>query len=456
VKFTDSSQGETLYATTTVRAEEDCALRVRGCSLIVAFLAGFGTPFTVNVVGEMPVGEIFLFGVAAYGLLYIAIERRRPGRLSSSSPFRLLLFCQGIAFTGYILADLVRESSTHDLMRGWARMIFLAIDIFAVAFLFGISQSNILALAGFGIAIGTCVKTFLFGALFDDIWKFGYGGPLTVLVLIISPYFSLALLPIAIGGIGVLHLALGFRSLGAECLILAVLLVVMRFPPRARLWLLPGFMMIALCGAAFSYLRHQGDGEANRSTRSNVERSAMMAAAWEAFTQSPIIGQGSWFSKSQVMNRFVDLRTEYAQDAEVGGFTTDDAEEGITLHSQILVGLAEGGVLGGCFFVLYGLCLMWTIYFCVFQRPLDPLSGLYLLVLIAAVTALIFSPFSGAHRENIAVATGIFLICWHESKRLSNPGVNATSTAMFYHTGLERCCALGGMNRSLHYTHTGS
>lgn len=444
----DSSQGETLHATTSARAE-DCAPRVRGWSLIVAFLAGLGTPFTVNVVGEMPVGEIILFGVAAYGLLYMAIERRRPGRLSSSSPFRLLLFCQVIAFTGYVLADLVQGSSPHDLMRGWARMIFLAIDIFAVAFLFGISQSNIVALAGFGIAIGTCVQTFLFGALFDDVWKFGYGGPLTVLVIVISPYFSLTLAPIAIAGIGCLHLALGFRSLGVECLILAVLLVVMRFPPRARSWLLPGFMVIALCGAAFSYLRHQGDGETNRATRSNVERSAGMAAAWEAFIQSPIIGQGSWFSKSQVMNRFVDLRTEYAQDAEVGGFTTDDAEEGITLHSQILVGLAEGGVLGGCFFTFYGLSLIWAIYFCVFQRSVDPLSGLYLLILIAAVTSLIFSPFSGAHRENIAVATGIFLICWRESERLSNPGVNPTTTAIHYHAGIARC-ALGGMNRSPH------
>lgn len=387
---------------------------LRGAFAAIAFVAGLTTPFTVNLVGEMPIGEILLFGVAFYCLCYMIMERRWPVPLLGERPFQILMCCQMIAFFGYVMSDLYRGSDPHDFMRGWARMIFLAVDLLATSFLFGISSVNFVLMGGVGVALGLCAFTTFVGPLFGDYWKFGYGGPLTVLLVVIVPNISMSLTPLAVAAMGCLHLALGFRSLGAECLLLAVLLLVLRFPPRTRSFVLPVLVVGAGAAAAVFYLSHQGEAEGNRATRSNVERSAMMTAAWDGFAGSPLVGQGSWFSKSSVMTHFVDLRTQWASEAGIGGFDTEDNSETVTLHSQILVGLAEGGILGGCFFIVYGLNIVWAIGFCVLRRPLDKVSAIYLLVLVASLSNLFFSPFSGAHRENIAVAAGVVLVCWQQ------------------------------------------
>ncbi len=408
----------------------------------IAFFAGLTTPFTVNVVGEMPIGEVLLFGVAFYCLCYMIMERRWPVPLLAQRPFQILMFCQFVAFLGYVMSDLYRGSDPHDLLRGWARMIFLAIDLLATSFLFGISSVNFVLMGGVGVALGLCLFTTFVGPLFGDYWKFGYGGPFTVLLVVIMPNLSMALTPVAVAAMGCLHLALGFRSLGAECLLLAVLLVVLRFPPRTRSFVLPVLVIGAAAGAALFYLSHQGAEEGSRATRSNVERSAMMTAAWDGFAGSPLIGQGSWFSKSDVMTHFVDLRTQWASEAGIGGFDAEDSSETVTLHSQILVGLAEGGILGGCFFVVYGINIILAIGFCVLQRPLDKVSAIYLLVLVASLSNLFFSPFSGAHRENIAVAAGVVLVCWQQwrearelrdrqdPRRSSSPGWRSMGNAV--------------------------
>ena len=152
------------------------------------------------------------------------------------------------------------------------------------------------------------------------------------------------------------------------------------------------------------------------STASSRDRSAMMRAAWDGFAGSPFVGQGSWFSRSNVMDNFLALRTEQARDAGVGGFATDVVEEGLAVHSQMLVALAEGGILGGCFFLFYGASLLWALGFCILQRPLDRLSPLYLLTLASALANLLFSPFSGAHRVGIAIAVGLVLLLLQERR----------------------------------------
>ena len=90
------------------------------------------------------------------------------------------------------------------------------------------------------------------------------------------------------------------------------------------------------------------------------------------------------------------------------------------MHSQVLVSLAEGGILGGCFFLLYGVTLLWAIGYCILQRPLDRLSPVYLLTLASAFSNLLFSPFSGAHRVGIALAAGLVLLLAQE-RRGSRP-----------------------------------
>ncbi len=377
----------------------------------LALWAGVAAPFTVNLVGQMPLGEIVLLGAGALAVCSLALTHRWPSPLLASRPLFWMFGALVVSFAGYVVADLWRGSAGNDLVRGWARLAFLAGDLWAMAFLFGVTPRAFLALQ-LGLAEGAALEVKLHGALFDDYWKFGYAMPVTVFLLLVSPRLGRWAAALAAAGIGCVHLALSFRSLGAECLLVASLLVLVNLPRRTRGVLLPVFVAAGVAAFGLVHLRNQGEENADRATRSNVERGAMMAAAWEGFTGSPVIGQGSWFSRSEVMNRFVDLRTARAEDAGIGGFATDEADEGITLHSQILVSLAEGGILGGTFFFAYAGTVLWALWHVAVRRRADGFSPLYLLILAGALSNLLFTPFSGVHRVHIACAAAVALLCW--------------------------------------------
>ena len=157
-------------------------------------------------------------------------------------------------------------------------------------------------------------------------------------------------------------------------------------------------------------------GDSHRATRSDVSRSSMIIAASQGFLSSPLIGQGSWFSRSPVWDNFMSIRAKAAKAAHVGGFP--EANEGpgaVAIHSQILVALAEGGVFGGSFFVAFGIALSAAIYRLVFVQRSDRFTGIYLLILLSALGNLLLSPFSGAHRVYIAIACGLVLYLKRET-----------------------------------------
>ena len=139
----------------------------------------------------------------------------------------------------------------------------------------------------------------------------------------------------------------------------------------------------------------------------------MLSAASEAFLASPLIGQGSWFSNSKVMDRFVEIRAENAREAGVGGFADDDGET-MAIHSQMLVGLAEGGLAGGCFFAAYGGFLLWGLWWVAATRRWNRLTGVYLFLLLSGLLNLCFTPFSGVARVDIAATVGALLMLWRE------------------------------------------
>ena len=129
-------------------------------------------------------------------------------------------------------------------------------------------------------------------------------------------------------------------------------------------------------------------------------------------------------------NCFVEIRAENAKEAGVGGFGDDDGET-MAIHSQVLVGLAEGGILGGCFFIAYGVflvlvrCATWGI---------DPAVGSvdddFLFVLLRGLLNLFFTPFSGAARVDIAATVAVVLYLGRERKqRLGTPETESGALA---------------------------
>ena len=95
----------------------------------------------------------------------------------------------------------------------------------------------------------------------------------------------------------------------------------------------------------------------------------------------------------------------------------DDDFEGIAIHSQIVVSLAEGGVLGGTFFILYGVLVLWAIWFAVIHAAWAWTLPSRLLLLVLSFFNLWMSPFSGPIRVEIAGTVILVTILWSERSR---------------------------------------
>jgi hypothetical protein len=390
---------------------------VFGFAAFFAVVAGALTAFTVSLVGEMPLGELVLLAVAGWVGLCALVHRVAPGPLLRQRFLGVLMIAQAVALLAYVLSDFYRHSAPHDMARGWARMVLLAIDVIAVGYLLGRSRHAYPWFLG-GLLAGEAANTFFFGALFGDIWKFGYGLPATCAALGLASLAGPWVVLLVAGGLGAVHFALDFRSVGALCFLLAGATGLQILPLRLRPWALPCSVLATLAVAVvfFGGVR-SGDEMEHRASRSDVDRSAMLQAATEAFVGSPLIGQGSWFSRSPVYDNLLQIRHDLAQEAGVGGFVGPNEEpEAVALHSQILVTLAEGGVFGGAFFLVYGAGLAWALWNQVMTLPWDRVRPLRVFWLLLAAWNLVMSPFSGAHRVHIALAVGVILLIVAESR----------------------------------------
>ena len=376
----------------------------------VAVLTGLGNAFTIRLVGLMPVSEIVLLAFAGYAGVCLLLNRRLSAPLVANRLFALFFGTQALALGGYFLADWYRESEPGDAFRGWARMIFLAVDILVLGLLFG---RSVRVFGAYLVGVVLSASSLLVAEpLFGDYWKFGYGYPLTVLVLLLGPAMGAPGAIVSAIGMGAAHYLMDYRSLALACWLVACLAILNQFSGRWRrgLALTMGCLLVAAVPFGVEKFR---SSDSSRHGRSNAERSAMIQAATEAIAASPFLGHGSWFSRTRVMDEFVEIRTENARLAGVGGFDETNGEN-MAIHSQILVSMAEGGVLGGAFFLVYGLALLRGLFVCAVVREWDYYSASFLLILVGAGMALCFSPFSGSARVEIAAATGVVLMLWRE------------------------------------------
>jgi hypothetical protein len=400
------------------RDEEACVPQsVLLVYLGTAFFLGVLKEFSIRMVGLMPVDEILLCGILAHAVLWLVVARRLPASLPAPRVLAVLLICQVVAFAGYMISDLWRQSLPGDMVRGWSRMLFLAIDIGAFSLLFGASSRAFEAMQ-WG-TVFSFVGPLAGGPLFGDYWKFGFAFPVTLAVLLAtSRWLGYRAALGACVALGVLQSVMDFRSLGGICLLLGGLLALRLFAPMVRKLALIVMLLVTL-GAAPWAGRWMFSDTGTRATRSNVERSAMLQAAWEGFMDSPALGHGSWFSNSNVMDEFLIIRTQNARLAGVGGFAEDDAND-MAIHSQILVALAEGGIFGATFFFVYGALLLWGMWFCLTAAPWEWTIPVRLFVLLIAFWNLLMSPFSGTHRVEISMAVGLVLILWRQRTQLQN------------------------------------
>jgi hypothetical protein len=380
--------------------------------LVIAFLTGALQGVAIQFVGRIIVGELLLSLVLAHAVVWLALARTMPAPTVSPRLFGFVVACQCVAFASYIVSDLWWQSTPFDMIRGWLRMIFLLFDMAAFSLLFGGEPRSFVL-----FQVGICFSVFptlLTGPLFGDYWKFGFGYPVTILVLIAVPrFFGFSASVLGCLGLGFLHSLLDYRSLAALCTLLGLMLAARAIPLRLRKVLFIYCFLVTLVTLPWTANKMLGD-TSGRANRSNVERAAMLQASWEGFLASPVIGNGSWFSRSNVWDMFLIIRSTRAHEAG-GGLGFDPRRfEGVAIHSQILTALGEGGAFGATFFFIYGALLIWGIWFLLTDGSWNWLMPIRLLILISGLWAFFMSPFSGSARIWISLTLVLILILLRE------------------------------------------
>lgn len=381
-----------------------------------AFLIGLVRSWTIQLVGAMPVGELILLAVAGHAILWMALTSRLPAPLPAPRLLAVFAFCQGLALISYIVTDLWRESAPVDMIRGWLRMIFVLIDLGGLALLLGATERTF-AFLQLGASF-SFLQLLITPPTFGEYWKFGFAYPVTAFVLLLAPRFlGYWAAPLGCLALGVLNALMDFRSLGAICLGIGGLLAIRALPRTARkaLMIVGALGVLTLSPWIFQKMFADTDGRANRS---NVERLSMLAAAWEGFAESPLIGQGSWFSESDLMDNFLLIRSDKAHAAGGGMQFKDDDFEGVSIHSQLLVTLAEGGIFGGLFFFAYGIGIVWAMWFALGDATWHWTLPSRVFILATSFWDLWMSPFSGPVRVNIALTAILIALFWRERTQL--------------------------------------
>jgi len=375
--------------------------------LTLCAVAGFLSAFTVSVVGLLPVGEVILVALFPWVLIRLVVLKSWPAHIQQLGWFKLLLLMIGVMALGYIGSDLYRGTAGANLARGWARVGFLAIDLVTIAYLIDGSWRRLFVFI-FALYLGNSVNALVGGPLMDEMWKFGIGYTLTAIGLFIvagrAPWLQITVALI----LGVLNLVLGARSLGGICMLTAGLLGLRYargvFRPIAIVSAV--VVLAAVFIAANTVFVDQQDHSLTSSDNqsliqhsgSDMERQSMIETALEAFISNPVVGQGSWFTATKI-NRLEDKMAR--KDPHFHGYTEEEVHR-IAIHSQLLVSLAEGGIMGGLFFLFMGGLLLKTLRTLV-NNPVPHRTFLFYLV-IAGLWNLCMSPFSGFARIEIVLA----------------------------------------------------
>ena len=265
-------------------------------------------------------GRVFLSEILLLCILPVLLAIR-ANWLFALLPGQFILLSL-LWLTGQILTDIALDTPFLDWSRGWSKIVFLLLNFTALYLLLSRRKTRLLIFA-VGIAVGSIGKFYISPSIFapDYPWKFGVGPALTLLMILSTQwrFFSRKpLLPeiILVVASGV-NFFLGFRSLGAFCLVTALYSfyhrrISSKFAPVAPAVhlrtmvaaLFVAVMGVFIIGEIYGYVAGEGwlgeDAKQKYETQASGRwglllggRSELFASS-EAILDSPILGHGSW------------------------------------------------------------------------------------------------------------------------------------------------------------------
>lgn len=392
-----------------------------GWLALMSLACGIASARAVNLIGEFYLGELLLIQVALFVMLF-----GRDRSLLDISEFGVFVQTAVLMLAGYIISDIYRDTDPGQFLRGWARVIVLALDLMALAIVVARDRRNLWWFV-LGMGIGGIVQLAVRGVPIMSApgWKFGYATPIAYLLACLCYFLPVKLACIAFAALGVWNIFMDFRILGAICLLIAAVLWVRASNPEG----LTGFQLLKLLSAcmiagailaAGLYATEEEFG--HRREGSNVGREAGIIVAVRGVVESPIVGYGSWPTDPRLVSLFQEQVAEEGQ-----GYGDSARVQVFTAHSQALQAWIEGGVLAAMFFIYYGLRLVATNFHVSLQRRPDGYLPIFLLFLTYDLWHLFMSPFSGPTRLPIAV--GIAVICMVALERARQPGASPARAA---------------------------
>lgn len=369
---------------------------------VAAFVCGAAGPITIRLVGEIFVGELLLM---QFLLLLLLI---RGSKIFHGLPaFGTLLQLAVLMLVGYMLSDIYRDAHPAQYLRGWARIILVALDFIALAAMIAHDKRNLwwfflgMAVGGIGYALALEIDITTVAG-----WKSSYAVPLVGVIACLSGLLPLKIGSLVFAAVGICNIFMDFRILGAICVLVAGILWI-RSGAATRLTfrrLLHITLICALIGAVVAVAMVVTQEEfAKRREQSNAGRSAGLTVAVWAIAESPLIGYGSW----PMDQRLIALYQREMQDVKEA--LPQRHINAFASHSQVLQGWVEGGLMAVLFWLYYGYWLVRAGWYVVWRRPADAYLPVFAFLLIYDLWHLLMSPFAASTR--LLIATGIAVIC---------------------------------------------
>lgn len=360
-------------------------------------VCGIFTPFVLDVVGELFVGEILLliFLIASYA----AHKWGSRGLSPRTTSFLILLSALA---AGLVLADLIRGTPQSDFLRGWGRVALLAVDITALG-LFGRRGVHTLVWFVAGYCLGHLIWATAEGLDFVMNWKFEYGPALTLLgacglYKIQSRRYRVLLLLIFAAA----NLAMDFRALAGFCVVAAVVEVLIEMRADGpMIWVVAGVLVCCAAASMMVVLGNEDSQVSARQDTSNYDRLMRMKGSLEAIKDSPLLGYGSWPRSRALAYEYMRSMSSYVGHQWYIRPTERDL---IPSHSQFLQAWLESGIFGIPFFAYLFFCSLRSLKKLMTHQVLGPATSLAVILLVMCIWDVLFSPFSGRHRIFIAIA----------------------------------------------------
>jgi hypothetical protein len=375
----------------------------------------------IGLAGRLFVSEIILVCALPYLLAARGSSLLRP------MPKRLLLL--GLSWlVSQAITDLVRSTPLADWTRGWSKIVFLLLNFAAIYLLLDSKENRVTAFA-YGIAIGQILTYFFHPSVYagDFPWKFGYGYPITLVIILVAQLKPLRARPILSVGLvlfaGALNFYMGFRSLGLTCFLSAWFMWVQRAEHLAVKKQRSLRMVLTLIGSAlavylvtdfYEFSAAQGwlgeDARTKYLVQSSGDLGILLGARTEilasgqAILDSPVLGHGSWAKDPKYTAILESALDEHGYDPRY-----DTEDNLIPSHSYIMGAWVEAGIIGAVFWIwAFSITVRTLLRSNRWYPTLIPLTAFIAFDLLWNIP---FSPFGADGRVRAAYGLSLMIMC---------------------------------------------